>query len=59
MLSLCGLEVLESSTSFIGIPVTASPSLPSRAAVMLLDAVSGVALMLSTSPGPASLEVRG
>ncbi len=42
-----------------GIPVTASSSLPSRAAVMLLDAVSGVALMLSASPGTASLEVRG
>ena len=41
VLSLCGLEVLESSTSFFGIPVTASSSLPSRAAVMLLDAVPG------------------
>ena len=56
MLSLCGLEVLESSTSFFGIPVTASSSLPSRAAVMLLDAASaGVALVLSASPGTASL----
>ena len=59
VLSLCGLEVWESPTSFFGIPVTASSSFPSRAAVMLLDAVSGLALMLSASPGTASLEVRG